>query len=250
MNRNTAGQFVDLLVINTTTNQPKSGATFTGAYVKIDGGAITALTDVTAEELGAISAKGVYRFSLTQAETNGYSLLFSGTVSDSGCVVIPRTIYTALDDQIAGDIADLAAQVSAAVSGGIVVGQLEPMSLVGFPTELNVGDSYTTDCNTALTLYIRDDLGDPVASVGSHFFTDADFAPTLVITQSKQHARVEAELTYIDPGGGGEPFLRVEIPSSQTRRATAGAATMQCVLKWTGAERTLALQPVTWIPRL
>jgi len=54
------------------TNLPKTGdAANLLAYVKIDGGAVTVLSDITAVEEDANNAKGFYTFDLTAAETNG-----------------------------------------------------------------------------------------------------------------------------------------------------------------------------------
>jgi hypothetical protein len=151
---------------------------------------------------------------------------------------------------IIDDIADLASQVSAAIASGIAVVQMSPVTIVGFPTSLNVGDSYTTDMNRSITVYMRDANNDPITGVGTHNFTDGDFSASLVITQSGQHARVVAQVDFVDPGGAAEAFLRVQIPASETRRANAGSATMQCVVRWTGVKLTIATQAVTWIPEI
>lgn len=95
MNKNVAGQQVTLLVIDTATNLPKTGdAANLTAYVKKDGGAVTALTDTSATEEDATNAPGLYTFDVAQAETNADRLLFSGKSSTSGVRVIPLTVYT------------------------------------------------------------------------------------------------------------------------------------------------------------
>lgn len=119
-----------------------------------------------------------------------------------------------------------------------------------FPSTLDIGASYTTDAGTAITLYLRDKGNTLITSVGSNLFTDGDFAPELVISQSDGASRVKATVTYVDPGGGGEVYLRIQMAPSETRRAAPGIATMQCVLKWTGVKRVLLTQPVTWIPEI
>jgi hypothetical protein len=122
-------------------------------------------------------------------------------------------------------------------------------TIVGFPDSLTVGDSYTEDSGNAIHVFIRDGNDDPISSVGSHGFTDSDFTPELVITNSGNAGRVRATVTYIDPGSS-EPYLKVEIPLAESRRAAPGSATMQCVLKWNGCAKTLATQSVTWVARI
>jgi hypothetical protein len=151
---------------------------------------------------------------------------------------------------ILDEIDALATQVSTAISGGISVVEFEPLTIVGFPTQLNIGDSYTEDCNASITVYMRDSNDDPITGVGTHAFTDPDFAPSLVISKEGQIARVTATVTFVDAPGAAENYLKVEIPRDQTIRATPGFATMQCLLKWDGAQRTLATQSVEWLPQI
>jgi len=122
-------------------------------------------------------------------------------------------------------------------------------TIVGFPDSLTVGDSYTEDSGNAIHVFIRDGNDDPISSVGSHDFTDTDFAPELVITNSGNAGRVRATVTYVDPGAA-ESYLKVEIPLAESRRAAPGSATMQCVLKWDGCAKTIATQSVTWVARI
>lgn len=121
---------------------------------------------------------------------------------------------------------------------------------VGMPETLEIGDSYDEDA--ALTIYIRDENDDPVSAAVGHDFTDGDFAPTFVIapTPGSPRGRVKGTVTYVVPGGSDEPYLKVEIPSSQTKLAVAGEASVQLVLKWTGAEKTLLNTTVIWLPRI
>lgn len=124
-------------------------------------------------------------------------------------------------------------------------------TIVGFPTTLNMGDSYTDEANASIHVFIRDSLDAPILAVGSFNFTDPEFAPEVTITQSGSTGRVTAVVTYVDPGAA-ESYLKIEIPSSQTRRAAPGVATIQCLLKWVDVDgkvlcqKTLAQQAVTW----
>jgi len=95
MLKNVAGQKVTLLVIDVSTNTPKDGdsANLT-VYVSKDDGPVTVLADLTATELDPVTAKGLYEFELSQAETNADKLVFSGTSSTANVIVIPITIYT------------------------------------------------------------------------------------------------------------------------------------------------------------
>lgn len=122
-------------------------------------------------------------------------------------------------------------------------------TITEFPATLNIGDSYTVDAGESIQVFIRNSANTAVTDIGTHSIDDPDFAPTLIITQDGKHSRVKATVTLVDPGVG-ESYLRVEIPSEQSRRASPGVATMQCVLVWDGVERTLATQAVTWIARV
>lgn len=55
---------------------------------------MTALTDTSATQADATNAKGDYLFDLTQAETNGDKLRFTGKSSTANVEIIPQTIYT------------------------------------------------------------------------------------------------------------------------------------------------------------
>ena len=140
--------------------------------------------------------------------------------------------------------------ITAYISSAVGSVQSSAGTIVGFPSTLTIGDSYTQDANRAIVVYIRDAANAPVLSVGSHNFLDGDFAPELVVTQGGETGRVHATVTYVVPGGILENYLRVEFSPKETRRAGQGAATMQCRLKWTGVQFTLATQSVVWLPSI
>lgn len=123
-------------------------------------------------------------------------------------------------------------------------------TIVDFPTSLNIGDSYTDEANSAIHVFIRDANDTPITAVGSFNFTDSTFAPEVTITQSGSTSRVKATVTFVD--ASPEDYLKVEIPSSESRRASPGTATVQCLLKWVDtdgkilAQKTLSKQAVTW----
>lgn len=134
--------------------------------------------------------------------------------------------------------------VSAYIAGIAAAAQLVPGTIVGFPETLNIGDSYTDDCDSAIHVFIRDENDDPITAVGTHEFTDIDFAPECTITQNANTGRVKCEVTYVT--ASPENYLKIQIPSKESRRATAGIATVQVLLKWDGAQKALSKQTVTW----
>lgn len=97
MQKNVASQKLIVFAFNTTTNAPVTGdAANITAYVSIDWGAVTVLGDTAATEMDATNAKGYYLFDLTQAESNGNTLLFSAKSSTANVVVVgaPACIQT------------------------------------------------------------------------------------------------------------------------------------------------------------
>jgi uncharacterized protein YunC (DUF1805 family) len=95
MFKNVASQKVTLLVIDTATNLPKTGdAANLTFYVQKDDGSVTALGDTSAAEVDSTNALGLYVCDLTQAETNGDKLLFTGKSSTSGVRVVPLLLQT------------------------------------------------------------------------------------------------------------------------------------------------------------
>lgn len=85
---------------------------------------MTVLGDTSATELDSTNAKGLYTFDLTQAETNGDKLIFSGKSSTSNVTVVPQTIYT-VPAGFTGSVAqtgDSFARVGAAGAGLTALG--------------------------------------------------------------------------------------------------------------------------------
>jgi hypothetical protein len=94
MKKNQPGQSITLLAIDTLTGTPKTGdAANLTAYVSKDDGAVAALGDTSALELNATNAKGLYSWSLTQAETNAEKLVFSGKSTTLGIELVPEVVY-------------------------------------------------------------------------------------------------------------------------------------------------------------
>lgn len=118
---------------------------------------------------------------------------------------------------------------------------------VAFPLTLAIGDSYTETAGKSIQVYLRNEhTGAILTAIGTKLFSDGDFAPELVISNGNG-SRVRATVTYVD---AAEDYLKVEIPSKETRRAAPGAATVQCVLKWAGVQHVLFTRTVHWLPLL
>lgn len=96
MLKNVDAQILELFVYDYTTGAPKTGDTANlTAYVSIDGGTATALSDTSASQISSTNAPGWYRWTLTAAETNGNQLLFTGKSSTStNIVVVGRPVST------------------------------------------------------------------------------------------------------------------------------------------------------------
>ena len=100
--KNVASQKVTLFAFDSATNAPKTGdAANITAYVSIDGGTVTALTDTSASEKSSTNAPGCYLFDLSQAETNGNTLDISAKSSTSGVYIVPR-VFTTTPPSFAG----------------------------------------------------------------------------------------------------------------------------------------------------
>lgn len=97
MQKNVGSQKLIVFVWNSTTGNPVIGtAANLTAYVSIDYGSVTVLGDTSATELSSSNAPGYYSFDLTQGETNGNFLLFTGksSVSNEVVVGVPAGVQT------------------------------------------------------------------------------------------------------------------------------------------------------------
>lgn len=92
--KNTAGQTITLMAVNAD-GVPLVGAEARlTAHIEKDGTSPAALADTSAVPVSATLFKGLYRWSLSQAETNGVNLIFGGISSDASEIVIPVIIQT------------------------------------------------------------------------------------------------------------------------------------------------------------
>lgn len=112
MERNVAGQPLQLLALDPDTGPVSGDAANLTAYVSIDGGARTALNDASATEVHATDAKGVYQWTLTAAETNGKTLSFTGKSSTSGVEVVPLlNVATTPTNYSTSDLSDIGGEL-------------------------------------------------------------------------------------------------------------------------------------------
>ena len=87
--RNVSGQYLEVMAIDRSTGGPKTGdAGNITCYVSKDHGTLNALGDTSATEVSSTNAPGVYRFDLTQAETDAKQLLFTGKSSTSNVDIV------------------------------------------------------------------------------------------------------------------------------------------------------------------
>lgn len=138
MDRNTSGQKLTFFAFTPADGLPKTGdAANITIYVSKDDGTVTALTDTSATEIDATNDPGSYVVDLTQSETNGIKLRFSGKSSTSGVVVVPQTIYTVPAGHSTVTIANNAAAANMTRLGGLTA----PVT--------NMGTVFNTSFSTA-----------------------------------------------------------------------------------------------------
>jgi hypothetical protein len=95
MYKNVASQKVQLFAFVPSTGLPKTGdAANITPYVSKDHGTVTVLGTTTATEMDATNAKGLYLFTLTQAETNANTLTFTAKSTSSDVAIVPRFFST------------------------------------------------------------------------------------------------------------------------------------------------------------
>lgn len=122
MKRNAANQSIELFAYDNGTGAPKTGdAANLTTYLSKDDGTLTALADSSATEISSTNAPGVYRWSLSQAETNAYKLLITGKSSTSLVTVVPRIVFTEPASDVTaaerGVFASLAVPVVVTITG-------------------------------------------------------------------------------------------------------------------------------------
>jgi len=183
MFKNVASQQIVLLAIDTATNTPKTGdAANITAYLSKDYGTVTVLGDTSATEMDATNAPGLYRFDVTQTESNCDVAVFSGKSSTSGVRIVPVTVFmrpanaTALSIDSSGrvDMAKLAGQTITAAAG------VTFPSSIASPTNITAGTITTvTNLTNAPT------NGDFTATMKTSITTAATAATPSVTVSDK-----------------------------------------------------------------
>ena len=95
MQKNVANQYAIVYAMNTLTGDPETGdaGNITG-YISKDTAAAAQTNDVNPAELSAANMKGLYAFTLTQAETNCDLFALSAASSTANVMIDPVIIYT------------------------------------------------------------------------------------------------------------------------------------------------------------
>jgi hypothetical protein len=224
------------------------GAGSVAAGVPVDATVGTAVLTQSQVQTGCNAALAAY-------ETNGVAS--ANDLASVGVDLTPvlaklpesgRAATQASVDSVTVGLEDVEDLITNYISSISAATDASATTIVGFPSTLNIGDSYTDDMSADIRIFLRDSNDDPITAVGTHDVTDPDFAPELTIAQDGQVGRVKATVTWVTASPEG--YLKVEIPPSQSRRAAPGVAQMQLVLKWDGAEKALTKQAVTWVARV
>lgn len=237
-----------------------SGETTLKLFLREDDGT---LLNTGGDALAEIGSTGVFQATLGESRVGlgtlnvrvcdtvetADGLLIDDALPESS-TVIGSTVTAVLDSAVQTQLDDIEDSIDTYIAGISAVASTTTGTIVGFPSSLNAGDSYTDEANASIHVFIRDASDDPITAVGSFNFTDPEFAPEVNITQSGSTGRVKAVVTFVE--ASPEDYLKVEIPSSQSRRASPGTATIQCLLKWVDTDgkvlcqKTLSKQAVTW----
>lgn len=137
-----------------------------------------------------------------------------------------------------------------AIAGlGLIALETSPDVVTGMPSTLTIGNDYVDDINAHIPIYIRDDTGTPITSLGTKNFSDVDFAPEVIFDCGATNNQVRATVTWVPPSGPTEGYLKVEIPASQSSRAVPGTSVMQLTFRWTGIVSVRSRQDVEWVER-
>jgi hypothetical protein len=86
-----------------------------------------------------------------------------------------------------------------------------------FPEELIIGDSYTTAVGRAIRIYVVDELGDPISSVGTLDFADATVSFTFA--RDRDPTPITGSTAVFTDGA--TPYVDISIPATVTSQAKA-----------------------------
>jgi hypothetical protein len=135
-----------------------------------------------------------------------------------------QAVLDILEDRIAPktDKIGSAGSITSLFAGAV----LTPGSLVGFPSQLVIGDSYQQSDGQDIEVPLVDTAGNPLEVVGTRDIDDA--AATFVIRRINETdpARViSGTATIVNPAGSatpaGTPYARIQISASETSKGLA-----------------------------
>lgn len=217
MRKNEAGQTIELLVIDTNSNLPKTAAaaslTF---YVSVDNSAPAALAAASIAEVNATNSKGLYRSALSAAETNGNKLIFSGVSGLAGVEVVPQVIYTDLQDQLAR-IEAAAGQIRGTPLSW--AGNVGP----GGELQLTLGDDHETVIANSVPIAVKDPGGLLYARL-----TAGGVTLQWAAGQNKTAALITGTVTAVAfDGGTSVTTVTVEVPNCAALGDTMAPYTWQ-----------------------
>lgn len=157
MFKNVANQKIAFYAHDVAANGAKTGdgANLT-AYVSKDGAPPAPLADTSATELDASSAKGMYVFDVTAAESNGDILVFSAASTTANVQIDPLIVFT-----VPANFSALAIDANGRIDVGRWLGGVVN-SLVGGRVDVSVGAM-----TTAAVQAIWDALTSALTAVGS-----------------------------------------------------------------------------------
>jgi hypothetical protein len=112
---------------------------------------LTALTDTSATEISSTNAPGWYRFDLTQGETNGNTILYSGKSATSGVIVVGQRVHPSVNAQQIGGTAQTGNDVGADVND-ILADTADMQPKIGTPVTSLAADIAAIEAQT-------DDIG-------------------------------------------------------------------------------------------
>lgn len=179
MFKNVAGQSIELFAFDKTTNSPKTGdAGNISTFVAINSGAVSSSGN-TVTEWNSIKAPGWYLLALSQAETNGDALMFTGTSATANILIVGRPITTLPANFTALSIS------GGAVTAGTVSDKTGYSLSVTPPTAAQIatgvwqdataGD-FTTASSIGKALYVANVVP---GAAGGHFIAGTNAATTI-----------------------------------------------------------------------
>lgn len=230
MQRNMPGQFITMLVIDTLENVPRKNdqANLT-LFISKDNGLPVPLASQAAVQIDANAAPGMYRWPLTQAETDAARWLFSGVSTTTGAVVIPREIFAAVNP---------AFSLTLGATIPVPVG-----SVIGLTEELVVGDSYTQAVGRRIPITLTDADGNAVpVTFGTRSLSDVTCTIMCLLHPENSRnvesvtAAAQGPCAFTPQSGQTPASLLVSLPATETSKLSPGVYRVQIRATWNDGE--------------